>query len=78
MDGCSPVGEGGDCGRLQPLPGCDALNIPAAGVRAEGVRDVNCDGLTDVQARSGDVRFTLLGGPGGLSASRGVAALANP
>lgn len=58
----------------QPLPGCDALHIAATDVRPEGVSDVNCDGLTDVQVRSGDVGFTLLGGPDGLSAARCVAA----
>ncbi len=68
----------GDFGVAQPLPGCDVLNIPPARVRAVGVDDLNCDGVTDVIASSGTSRFVLLGGPGGLSAARCAAAPATP
>lgn len=68
----------GNFGPAQPLPGCDALSIPAARVRADDVIDSNCDGVTDVVASSGPTRFILLGGPGGLSASRCTATPARP
>lgn len=59
------------------LPGCDSLLVRPGTSQIVDVRDVNCDGLSDLIAQSG-VPFVLFGGPDGLSSTRCAALPATP